>query len=50
MKKMELTQMENLQGGNTPSGDVVACFVCSSIMGFICPVVGLLQGVACLFV
>lgn len=50
MKKMELMQMENLQGGNTPTGDQVACFVCSSIMGIICPVVGILQGALCLFV
>lgn len=49
MKKLELNQMENLEGGGTPSRQQVTCFVISSLMGLFNPVVGIIQGAACLF-
>ena len=50
MKKLELNQMENLEGGGKPSGGQVTCFVISSLMGLFNPVAGILQGAACLFI
>lgn len=50
MKKMELTQMENLQGGVTPKGGQIYCAVISTIWGFICPPVAIATTIACLFV
>lgn len=49
MKKLQLNQMEIINGGSTPSNQQITCFVISSLMGLVNPIGGILQGAACLF-
>lgn len=49
MKKLELNQMEGLEGGGKPSAQQVTCFVISSVSGLVCPPLGIAQGFLCLF-
>ena len=49
MKKLEMTQMEVVCGGLTPTGTQVACYLISVGYGFINPIVGIVSGAICLF-
>jgi hypothetical protein len=49
MKKLELNQMEILNGSAIPSNQQITCFVISSLMGLVNPIGGILQGAVCLF-
>ena len=48
MKKLDLHEMENIQGGQ-PCGATVSCYVVSTVMTFLNPVAGILAGAACLW-
>jgi hypothetical protein len=49
MKQLNFEQMSVLQGGRTPCGEEVMCFLASVGYGFINPFLGIVAGAACMF-
>ena len=49
MKSLNVEKMESIEGGATPSGTQVACYLISVGYGLINPVLGIISGAACLF-
>lgn len=50
MKQLEVNQMEELQGGGTPSAGQVTCYLISVGYGLVNPLAGIVSGALCLFV
>lgn len=49
MKKLEFKEMENVQGGNRPTGQQVGCYVAATIIGLCNPIAGIIAGGICLW-